>query len=211
MTNERTAEDQERADFLETLSTRRSFLRHAVRDLTDEQARQRTTVSELCLGGLVKHVTRVERRWADFIVRGPQAMSPGGEEAMKAHADGFRMLEGETLAGLLDDRGDRSPHRRSGGLVAFPSTPRNLFPRPLGSLQVPGGPPRRCCCTCLPRRPSMPATPTSSGSPSTAQRRWADHRRRGGSGTTAGFLPDLRSRPGRCGSTRHAGRAAPRR
>jgi len=116
MTNERTAEDQERADFLETLSTRRSFLRHAVRDLTDEQARQRTTVSELCLGGLVKHVTRVERRWADFIVRGPQAMSPGGEEAMKAHADGFRMLEGEMLAGLLDEYEETA--RRTDDLVA---------------------------------------------------------------------------------------------
>ena len=45
MKTEKVAEDRERADFLETLSTHRSFLRHTVRDLTDEQARQRTTVS----------------------------------------------------------------------------------------------------------------------------------------------------------------------
>ncbi len=102
MKTEKVAEDRERADFLETLSTHRSFLRHTVRDLTDEQARQRTTVSELCLGGLIKHVTRAEQRWADFIVRGPVAIGSGDEAAMKSHAAGFHMLEGETLAGLLE-------------------------------------------------------------------------------------------------------------
>ena len=74
MTNEKAVEDRERADFLETLSTHRSFLRRTVRDLTDEEARERTTVSELCLGGVIKHVTRAEQRWADFIVRGPIAI-----------------------------------------------------------------------------------------------------------------------------------------
>ena len=48
----------ERADLLATLGQARHFLRFTARDLTDEQARQRTTVSELTLGGLVKHVTR---------------------------------------------------------------------------------------------------------------------------------------------------------
>ncbi len=116
MTTERTADEPERADLLETLSTHRSSLRHTVRDLTDEQARRRTTVSELCLGGLIKHVTRAERRWAGFIVGGPQAMSLGGEEAVKAHADSFCMLEGETLAGLLDDYAEVA--RRTDDLVA---------------------------------------------------------------------------------------------
>jgi hypothetical protein len=116
MTTERTADEPERTDLLETLSTHRSFLRHTVRDLTDEQARRRTTVSDLCLGGLIKHVTRAERRWADFIVRGPQAMSLGGQEAMKAHTDSFCMLEGETLAGLLDNYEEVA--RRTDDLVA---------------------------------------------------------------------------------------------
>lgn len=35
----------ERADLLEALAAHRSFLKFTVRDLTDEQARQRTTVS----------------------------------------------------------------------------------------------------------------------------------------------------------------------
>ena len=54
----------ERADLLATLAKARHFLRFTTRDLTDEQARQRTTASELTLGGLIKHVTAVERNWA---------------------------------------------------------------------------------------------------------------------------------------------------
>ncbi|MGO9151079.1 MAG: DinB family protein [Acidimicrobiales bacterium] len=116
MTNERAVEDRERADFLETLSTHRSFLRRTVRDLTDAEARERTTVSELCLGGVIKHVTRAEKRWADFIVRGPVAIGSGDEAAMAAHAAGFRMLEGETLASLLENYEEVA--RRTDDLVA---------------------------------------------------------------------------------------------
>jgi len=54
---------RERADLLETLAKHRGFLRFTVRGLTDEQAEQRTTASELCLGGLIKHVCGVEARW----------------------------------------------------------------------------------------------------------------------------------------------------
>jgi hypothetical protein len=88
----------ERADLLETLGRHRFFLRHTVRDLTDSQAAQRTTVSELCLGGLVKHVAAVEARWAAFIVDGPDAMTSGSPDEWVAQ---FRMEPGETLAGLL--------------------------------------------------------------------------------------------------------------
>ena len=69
--------------------------------LDDGAAAQRTTVSLLCLGGLIKHVTQVEAGWVRFILDGPRAMSGFDESAMAARADGFRMLEGETLAGLL--------------------------------------------------------------------------------------------------------------
>jgi Protein of unknown function (DUF664) len=51
----------ERADLLETLAKHRNFLRFTARELTDEQAASRTTVSELCIGGLIKHVAAVER------------------------------------------------------------------------------------------------------------------------------------------------------
>jgi uncharacterized damage-inducible protein DinB len=90
----------ESADLLETLAQSRSFLRYTVRDLTDEQAVVRTTASELCLGGLVKHVTSMERRWTSFITQGSSAMAPGAD-AMADWAAGFTVLEGETLAGLL--------------------------------------------------------------------------------------------------------------
>jgi uncharacterized damage-inducible protein DinB len=88
-----------------------------VRDLTDDQARQRTTVSELTLGGLIKHVAVTERMWADFIVDGP---APGPDFStvdwsnpppeVAAWADGHRMTEGETLAGLLERYAEVAAH-----------------------------------------------------------------------------------------------------
>ncbi|MFE5584470.1 DinB family protein [Kitasatospora sp. NPDC056531] len=88
----------ERGDLVETLGNHRGLLRRTVRDLTDEQAARQTTVSELCLGGLIKHVSAVEARWARFITGGAEAMRSGdGDWAAQ-----FRMAEGETLAGLLD-------------------------------------------------------------------------------------------------------------
>jgi len=101
MTPHGAVEEQERADFLETLATHRSFLRQTVQGLDDEQAAKRTTVSELCLGGLVKHVSQVEARWADFIVRGAEAMGSADGDSTDEHSASFQMLAGETLAGLL--------------------------------------------------------------------------------------------------------------
>jgi hypothetical protein len=51
----------ERDDLIEALTAHRGFLRHTVQGITDEQARQRLTVSELTLGGLIKHVARPRR------------------------------------------------------------------------------------------------------------------------------------------------------
>jgi hypothetical protein len=90
--------DQERLDILEALRAQRGFLRYTVRGLSDGEASQPTTVSELCLGGLIKHVAEVEANWAQFVLEGPAAVA-GFDEA--AHAESFRMLEGETLEGLL--------------------------------------------------------------------------------------------------------------
>ncbi|HTU76239.1 MAG TPA: DinB family protein [Trebonia sp.] len=94
----------ERADLLACLAKARHFLRFTTRDITEEQARQRTTVSELTLGGLVKHVTAAERGWQSFIVHGPSAMpdfSNLTEQDYANWADGFRLQDGETLAGAL--------------------------------------------------------------------------------------------------------------
>ncbi|GAA3489602.1 DinB family protein [Streptomyces cremeus] len=94
----------ERADLLAALAKNRFFLRNTARGLTDEQAAVRTTVSELCLGGLIKHVTAVERGWAAFIVEGAAAIEDPAaetERGRKEREDGFRMLPGETLEGVL--------------------------------------------------------------------------------------------------------------
>jgi uncharacterized damage-inducible protein DinB len=92
----------ERADLLASLAKHRHFLWFPARDLSDEQARTRSTVSELTIGGLIKHVTQVEDTWARFIVDGPAAHPDAGDPAAwEAHAAGFRMGPDETLAGLF--------------------------------------------------------------------------------------------------------------
>ncbi|MGH7912337.1 MAG: DinB family protein [Candidatus Dormibacteraceae bacterium] len=93
----------ERADLLETLATHRAFLRHTVRGLTREQLSQRTTVSELCLGGLIKHVTAVERQWTGFISRGAEALGGFDEAGMTAHARQFQIEPGDTPEALLGE------------------------------------------------------------------------------------------------------------
>jgi Protein of unknown function (DUF664) len=95
----------ERADLAETLSKHRNFLIFTARDLTDDQARTRTTVSELTIGGIIKHVAAVERNWARFIVEGPQATPADWQDpaVIQAHLDGFRMLPDDTLAGIISD------------------------------------------------------------------------------------------------------------
>jgi len=91
----------ERADLLASLAKQRHFMRYPTRGLTDDQAAKRTTVSELCLGGLIKHVAVTERQWARFIVEGPSVMS-FDPAMMDIWADAFRMADGESLAGLLE-------------------------------------------------------------------------------------------------------------
>jgi uncharacterized damage-inducible protein DinB len=108
----------EHADLLAALAKHRYFLRFTARDLTDEQARQRTTVSELCLGGLIKHVAATERGWVDFILEGPSAMgdfSTLTEEDLARWGEDFQLLPGETLCGVLEDYAEVA--RRTGELV----------------------------------------------------------------------------------------------
>ncbi|MGW4379282.1 DinB family protein [Kitasatospora sp. NPDC004531] len=94
----------EQADMLAALQAARHFMRLTARGLDDEQARRRTTVSELTIGGLIKHVTTGERLWAAFIEIGPAALPDFmnfTEADYRARADDFRLLPDETLAGVL--------------------------------------------------------------------------------------------------------------
>ncbi|MFD7511674.1 DinB family protein [Streptomyces sp. NPDC059853] len=114
----RTPLDEERTALLAALATARSALTATVAGLSDEQAGTRPTVSALCPGGLVKHVAAVEESWLRFVTEGPSAMRYDLPEGVTwadmaagtarevprwaiEHGEGFRMLPGETLAGVL--------------------------------------------------------------------------------------------------------------
>jgi len=105
----------ERDDILDLLHKHRELFRFTVQGLSDEAARSRPTISELSLGGLVKHVAAVEANWAAFVVNGP-AEQPDVDWAnidwsnppaeVIEYQNGFRMLEHETLEGLLREYGE---------------------------------------------------------------------------------------------------------
>jgi hypothetical protein len=90
----------ERADLVETLQKHRFFLRYTARGLTDEQAGLRPTASELCIGGIIKHVTQVEELWSRFIVEGTAAAAP--PEDYTTWIEAWQMLPGDTLGAILD-------------------------------------------------------------------------------------------------------------
>ncbi|TSE00576.1 DinB family protein [Skermania sp. ID1734] len=87
----------ERTDYLTSLAEQREMFRVTLRDIDDEKARQRTTVSELTLGGLLKHLAMTERHWIRVIVE----RDPNSEFDMSLAADGYRMTEEQSVAGLL--------------------------------------------------------------------------------------------------------------
>jgi uncharacterized damage-inducible protein DinB len=89
----------EREGLLAFLAQQRDALRTAAYGLTDEQARATPTTSALSVGGLVKHVTGVERGWMDTVLQRQRSL----EESEGNYTDGFTMLVGETLAGILAD------------------------------------------------------------------------------------------------------------
>ena len=68
----------ERDTLIETLARHRAFLLHTAQGLSEEQARTASTVSELTIAGLLKHVADTEEQWAAFAVRGAQAFEGFG-------------------------------------------------------------------------------------------------------------------------------------
>jgi uncharacterized damage-inducible protein DinB len=86
----------ERGNLLSFLAHQRHVLRVSAYGLTDDQARATPSASSLSVGGLVKHVTQVERNWISLVLQQPSA----GETD---YFDGFTLREDQTLAGLLDD------------------------------------------------------------------------------------------------------------
>ncbi|AHH99724.1 DinB family protein [Kutzneria viridogrisea] len=88
----------EHDEILAMLANQRDSLLITVRGLSDEDARKRTTVSELTLGGLVKHVTACQAFWTRVFVEADGVLPEG-----MINSDQYRMTEEETLAGLVAD------------------------------------------------------------------------------------------------------------
>ena len=89
----------ERALLLAYIAQQRDGIRNAAFGLTDTQARQTPTAGTLSIGGLVKHVANIERHWADIALNQDRARERAEQE--QDYADGFRLREDETLAGVL--------------------------------------------------------------------------------------------------------------
>ncbi|RFU38699.1 DinB family protein [Actinomadura logoneensis] len=93
--------ENEREGLTAFLAYQRQALRNAAYGLTDEQARLTPTASSLSVGGLIKHVARVEHTWMDMVERLPRQGDPN------AYAEGFVFGPDDTLEGVLAD------HRRA--------------------------------------------------------------------------------------------------
>jgi uncharacterized damage-inducible protein DinB len=92
----------ERETLISYLQQQRYAVRLAAYGLSDEQAACSPTVSELSVGGLIKHLAAVERFWmqvaTDCVER------PGSEEAgAEDYESGFRLGPGEPLEQVLEE------------------------------------------------------------------------------------------------------------
>jgi len=87
----------ERANLLAYVEQQRYGIRLTASGLTDEQARATPTKSALSVGGLIKHVTAMERTWMDIVMQRP---STGDQDQ---YGEDFVMQPSETLTAILDD------------------------------------------------------------------------------------------------------------
>jgi hypothetical protein len=84
--------NDERELLLAFLTQQREGLRNAAFGLTETQARERPSVSALCIASLIRHAITTERSWVSMTQGGPSA----GDQ-------GFDLADGDTLETLLDD------------------------------------------------------------------------------------------------------------
>jgi uncharacterized damage-inducible protein DinB len=103
---------EEKALLLAYIDQQRDGLRFAAYGLTDEQARLTPTAGTLSIGGLVKHVTAMERSWMDTTMQRERSRAPADYEA------GFRLGPDETLVGALADL-DAAAHETEATVAAL--------------------------------------------------------------------------------------------
>jgi hypothetical protein len=87
----------ERSALLGYLAQMRDAFNIVAYGLTDEQARLAPSASALCIGGLIRHVTSVERYWIGIVTERSVVRAEGKYE------DNFRFGPGHTLAAVLAD------------------------------------------------------------------------------------------------------------
>ncbi|MFJ3922831.1 DinB family protein [Streptomyces sp. NPDC090022] len=87
----------ERATLLKFVEAQRVAIREALDGVSAEQAASRPSASELSLSGLVKHVSEAEHNWLRLAQQRPNERFTGPE----SWADGFRLVEGETIESVL--------------------------------------------------------------------------------------------------------------
>lgn len=79
--------------------------------LTDEQARSSPAASALSIGGLIKHVTAMQRSWMARVAAAPDAPPPDPrpfEETAAEYEEQHVMTPDETLEGLLGAFADQN-------------------------------------------------------------------------------------------------------
>ncbi|WP_442804014.1 DinB family protein [Streptomyces luteogriseus] len=87
----------EKTDLLAAFAEQRALLLITVRGLTDAQAGRRTTVSELTLGGIVKHLATGEETWTRIMTERDGELPEGMLDMAQ-----YRMAEEDTLPALLE-------------------------------------------------------------------------------------------------------------
>jgi uncharacterized damage-inducible protein DinB len=103
----------ERANLLAYLEQQRYGIRLTAFGLTDAQARATPTSSALSVGGLIKHVTAMERNWMDIILQRDRAGTDPAE-----YGDDFVMRPDETLADIWADN-ERCGHETEAIVAAI--------------------------------------------------------------------------------------------
>jgi uncharacterized damage-inducible protein DinB len=88
---------QERDDLVQLLDEQREMFRITLRGVGEEQARQRTTASELTLGGLLHHLIRCEKAWTKVLVERDET----AEQKLEDYEGEYVIRDDETVAGLL--------------------------------------------------------------------------------------------------------------
>jgi uncharacterized damage-inducible protein DinB len=104
-------------EVLETfLDLYRAILTRKLAGLSDAQIRQRHVPSQTTLGGLIKHLTAVEREWFQKVLAGRPEDEPGG---------GWTLSPGESAASVIEgyERACAASRRVASGFALQDSVP----------------------------------------------------------------------------------------